>query len=329
MWKYSSCAVQGRGHMRSQMPCQDKTMTAFENGVYVISLADGAGSASLSHFGAACVVNSIADLLTSCFDEIFEDQDGRAVKENILSRILEDLQKEADERGCKKNDLASTLLAAAVKDDRFIIVHVGDGVVGCLDGAQLKVASAPANGEHANETYFVTSSDAVNRLKLIKGEVQDKAGFVIMSDGTEQSLFNKRTSSLSSAVIKLMQRNLLLDETVMNAQLEQTFLDLIRTRTFDDCSIALLVRESPVLKPLYLLSEAEKTDLYKISPKEKNREKRIERYDTMLEILKAPQTCDSVARKMHLKPSYTKRHLKHLCSLGLAVSENGVYRVAH
>ena len=62
MWSYSSCQVQGRGHSKNQIPCQDKTKAIFENGTYVISLADGAGSAKLSHYGAACIVESISAL---------------------------------------------------------------------------------------------------------------------------------------------------------------------------------------------------------------------------------------------------------------------------
>ena len=60
MWKKVHCAVQGRGHTKNQVPCQDKTFCYQENGVLVAALADGAGSAKLSHYGAACVTEYIA-----------------------------------------------------------------------------------------------------------------------------------------------------------------------------------------------------------------------------------------------------------------------------
>ena len=47
MWKTLQCAVQGRSHIKTEIPCQDKTFTSIENGVSVIALADGAGSANL------------------------------------------------------------------------------------------------------------------------------------------------------------------------------------------------------------------------------------------------------------------------------------------
>ena len=87
-------------------------------------------------------------------------------------------------------DLAATMLVVAENNDRFIIAHIGDDVIGYLDGDVLKTASAPSNGEHANETYFVTSRDAINTMKLFKGSIKNIAGFVIMSDGTEQSLYS-------------------------------------------------------------------------------------------------------------------------------------------
>ena len=61
MWNSVECAVQGRGHIKSDIPCQDKTFHVHENGVDVIALADGAGSARLSHYGAEFVTKQICD----------------------------------------------------------------------------------------------------------------------------------------------------------------------------------------------------------------------------------------------------------------------------
>ena len=54
MWNSVQCAVQGRGHFKTDMPCQDKTNYLCKNETSVIALADGAGSATMSHFGAVC-----------------------------------------------------------------------------------------------------------------------------------------------------------------------------------------------------------------------------------------------------------------------------------
>lgn len=327
MWHYSGCEVQGRGHIKKQIPCQDKTKTTYINNTYVISLSDGAGSARLSHYGAACVVDSITDFLSSDFDLLFNNADGRQVKMAIMERILTDVKKEAQNLLCSINDLAATMLAVAIKDEKFIIVHIGDGVIGYLDGTVLKVASAPSNGEHANETYFVTSENALNVLKLFKGNINNISGFVIMSDGTEQSLYNKKSNMLSGAVLKLMQHNVLVDEKTMCFQLENTFKNVIITRTQDDCSIALLSKINETLRPIIKLSYVEKCELYSIRNNNKNGRKRVARYDMMLQILQTKHHYTALAKKIRLKPRYTKRHLEHLLSIGVIKCKNGFYYV--
>lgn len=325
MWKCSSCAVRGKAHVRQQIPCQDKTKTAFGNDTYVIALADGAGSVELSHFGAECVVNSISELFISEFDSLFDTNDGRLVKVAIMEKLLSSIKKEATLLECNVRDLASTLLVVAVKNDQFIIAHIGDGVIGYLDGENLKVASAPSNGEHANETYFVTSKDAINVMRLFKGQLKNIAGFVLMSDGTEQSLYNKRNNTLSNAVIKLMQRDILVDQTFMNAQLEMTFKNVIAEKTHDDCSIAIMAKSNYALRSLNNLSFEEKCDVYGIRHKGKTAKKRIQRYEQILEILQTPANCVAVSRKIYLKPKHAWRHLKHLCDNGLLVKMDELY----
>ena len=327
MWSFSSCQVQGRGHIKNQIPCQDKTKTIFKDGTYVIALADGAGSAKLSHYGASCVVESISDLFIHHFENLFANEDGRQVKLAIIEKVLTDINSKAEELNCAPKDLAATMLVVAENNDRFIIAHIGDGVIGYLDGNVLKTASSPSNGEHANETYFVTSRDAINTMKLFKGPIKNIAGFVLMSDGTEQSLYNKKSNTLSPAIIKLMQRNIILGEDAMCEQLDSTFKNVIITRTHDDCSIALLSRESGVLHSLCGLDIAEKCELYGIIGSDRRTINRIARYDLILDLLQKPSTCKAISNKIHLRPKYTKRHLNKLCNIGLIKCANGVYRV--
>ena len=325
MWSYSSCQVQGRGHNKNQIPCQDKTKTIFKNGVYVIALADGAGSAKLSHFGALCVVESVTELISENFDILFSMEDGRQVKKIIVEKLVSDIEIKAQELDCTPKDLASTMLVVAVSQDRYIIAHVGDGVIGYLDGVGLKVASAPSNGEYANETYFITSIDAISKMKLFKGNLNNIAGFVVMSDGTEQSLYNKKNNTLSPAIIKLMQRNIILDEHAMSSQLRTTFENVITTKTFDDCSIALLSRENKILHSFSQLNYKQKCELYMIKFHDKSAKKRTMRYDSIIELLQKPLTCCAVSNKIHLPPKYTKKHLEHLRVIGLIKFTNGFY----
>lgn len=87
----------------------------------------------------------------------------------MLSVLRHELTEEAEKHRCNIHDLACTLLLAAVSENRFLLAHIGDGVIGYLDGDTLKVASVPDNGEFANETTFVTSDKAAETMRLFKG----------------------------------------------------------------------------------------------------------------------------------------------------------------
>ena len=121
-------------------------------------------------------------------------------KKELIEMLQTNLTEEANSRKCDVRDLSSTLLVAAVHENDFILAHIGDGVIGYLDGNELKVASMPDNGEFSNVTTFVTSSEALASMRVFKGKLNDKDAFVLMSDGTEQSLYHKPTKKLADVV---------------------------------------------------------------------------------------------------------------------------------
>lgn len=325
MWKSVCCEVQGTGHKRMQIPCQDKTFELVHNGVHVIALSDGAGSASLSHFGAERVVRTASAFLAEHFRDCLECEDGRKVKQEIMEELRRDLVKEASTHGCAVHDLASTLLLAAVCEDKFILAHIGDGVIGYLDGGNLKVASAPDNGEFSNETTFVTSNEAAASMRLFKGELKEKSAFVLMSDGTEQSLYHKPSKTLAGIVVKLMHRTCLISGEAMKRQLEDAFTSVISQNTQDDCSIAILARPSKVLRAIDALEFEERRDLYQIPDFDRHTKKRVSRHDALIAFLENPRSLRQIAAEIRLKPKYAKRHLDRLLLLGLIQKNRDLY----
>ena len=323
-WKSVCCAVQGRGHVKKNIPCQDKVARRTGNGVSVIVLADGAGSAALSHFGAECVVNSAADFVVAKFFEIIAQEDGREVMRELLSEVLAALKKEAEARNCALKDLASTLLVAAVSDENFFLAHLGDGVVGYLSDKGLKAVSTPDNGEFANETVFVTSEDAGTRLKIYKGALKKISGFVLMSDGTEQSLYNKRQKTLAPALVRLLHRTCLVDAEKLAPQLEEALREVVLENTQDDCSLALLARTSEELPPLSELPISERQKLYKIEgePVWRKTFRRIFWCDRICAMLKKPLTLAQISRGLHLKGRYAQKKLQRLVDAGIITRQN-------
>lgn len=265
MWKTVGCRVQGLGHLKLEVPCQDNFFELNKNNVHVIALSDGAGSARLSHYGSATVVDAAANVVASNFDEIYKCENALYIKNFLLNHLQNQLEFKASMLECKLGDLAATLLLVAVCGDRYIVMHLGDGVVGYLDGEELKVASTPDNGEFANVTVFVTSANAVAALRLMKGQLKDKTAFVLMSDGTEQSLYHKPTQRLAPIIKKLMHRTCIISRRAMVEQLKSSFENVIRQQTQDDCSIVILAKPSKVLGPAETLAYDELSEILGVS----------------------------------------------------------------
>lgn len=249
MFKEFHYQVRGKAHIRAGTPVQDRTKYLSRSGVQVLCLADGAGSASRSDLGAQAVVDEGCAVLVEQFAQYAASNDGVEVKVDLLGRLVAKVAGVAERHDVSPEDLASTFLCVAVSGDRFLGAHVGDGVVGYLKHGELAVISAPDNSEFANQTTFVTSGRALESMRLFRGSLDGVAGFVLMSDGTGESLFDPRTGRLAGACSKLI-------TTVGTAPARQRrnpeykkrlrrLVDItIRNATKDDCSIGILGRDT-------------------------------------------------------------------------------------
>lgn len=325
MWNLVQCAVKGLSHIKTGVPCQDKTYAYQGNGVTVVALADGAGSAKMSHYGAEHITQYMCLDLAQNFQNYFQNPDGIAVKVKLMEQIRNQLHALAKELDCEFRDLASTLLLAAVWEGNYILLHIGDGVIGYSKDGELKVASHPENGEFVNTTVFTTSKDALQTMKLMKGKLGTIDGFLLMSDGTEASLYNKRQKTLAVVLSRLMQNAAEIEPSAMNAQLEDSFLEVVRKSTTDDCSMVMMVEDSGRFPGYQNLTVNEKRDLLHIHPNATAPRKQSRRYDQILALLVTPQSLRALSRKIHLKPRYTRKHLEKLLDLNLIEERNDLY----
>lgn len=279
-WRAAWARHQGTSHLESGVPCQDQvTFLRFPNGTDIGALADGAGSARLSHYGARLIVEAASELIAQEFDRVFTATNNLgAIRAEVVGQLQSSLSDAAaagldftdSDRArlgfppriteplvsCQVHDLASTLLLVAVKDDRFVALHLGDGVV----GAEVVLPSGrktgrpfgrPDNGEFANETTFITSRSAAGDLRIYRGRLETAArsisGFILMSDGSQSSLYQKRTRTLAPACFKLLEACRSLPSELMQERLEATLRDAIVPRTNDDCSLVLLAAPPAVV----------------------------------------------------------------------------------
>jgi serine/threonine protein phosphatase PrpC len=240
--------ARGHGHLREGTPVQDRTKYLSRGGVQVLCLADGAGSASHSQFGAQAVVDEGCAVLVDQFSEYAASKDGVQVKVDLLGRLLAKMAAVAERHDVSPDDLASTFLCVAVSGDRFLGAHVGDGVVGYQKEGDLKVISGPDNAEFANQTTFVTSARALESMRLFRGSLDGVSGFILMSDGTGDSLYDPRTGDLAGACSKLIDAvGAAPGRQSKNSEYKKRLRRLmnitIRNATKDDCSIGILGRQ--------------------------------------------------------------------------------------
>lgn len=247
MFKEFHYQVRGHGHLRDGTPVQDRTKYLSRGGVQVLCLADGAGSASHSQFGAQAVVDEGCTALVEQFAEFASSDDGVKVKVALLERLVSKLASVAERHDVTSEDLASTFLCVAVSGDTFLGAHVGDGVVGFLKHGDLRVISGPDNSEFANQTTFVTSSRALESMRLFRGSLDGVDGFILMSDGAGESLFDSRTGQLAKACSKLISTVAAMrgsqNKTSEHRKRLRRLVDItIRDATKDDCSIGIFGR---------------------------------------------------------------------------------------
>lgn len=238
--KIADAAVQGRSHIDTDTPCQDKVHHIRKNGVCVIALSDGAGSRKFSHLGAEVVTRTVCDHLSKNFDNHY-DADNPSIAKALLEILLIELNDCSQENNCSINDLASTLLFVAKKRSNIIWGHIGDGVIGVQTSDKLQCLSEPENFEYANVTVFVTSPNALDHLRINKTKHFDDVGIVLMSDGSAESLYSKQKKELAPALNQMFDWLKNHSEKEASNALHENLESLIKTKTTDDCSVSLML----------------------------------------------------------------------------------------
>lgn len=327
MWKMVSYEACGRGHLKENIPCQDKTLQKREGNIALIALADGAGSCSKSDLGADIVTKYGAEIIKNNFDEFISEENGMKVKKRIIELLLKELENKSVELKCNVKDLSSTFLLVCIKNEKFFIGHLGDGVIGVLKEEKLKVISNPVNGEFINSTVFVTSNLACEYMQIYRGDIEGIDGFVLLSDGACESFYDKRNKNLSIGIKKIMDYLGILDEKKMERSIIRSFEDLILKKTLDDCSIGIMIKKSYGKKVYKNLETEEKLKIFNLKGRNgKFKVKKLYEYENILQLLsKRSLSRNEIYTRISLKKRYLRKEIRVLESSGLVTNYNGKY----
>ncbi len=248
-FKVAVASAAGRKHEADGILCQDAVCGVTSRKLAVIVLADGAGSARYARLGAQIAVNTTARMLVNSFRR-FMKAGLKTVQHRLMSKLLKTLSVAARRQNADNRDFACTLLFAATDGKQLLMGQLGDGRVGVCRGdtdsrkagAQTwQPALAAAKGEFFNETVFITSANAANRLQLALIPVEAGDACIILSDGAEEGLYQRASQTFAPAVSRMLEWVHQYDRNTVETALENNLRDVVRLKTADDVSVGFVI----------------------------------------------------------------------------------------
>ena len=193
MWSVYGASVQGAGHIRHELPCQDAhgwEIIGHEH--FVIAIADGLGSAAKAEQGAQLAVTHaltvLKQSLSSTPSEHLDDQ--KVMITEAFSQARQCLLENSLKNNRPLSEYATTLLLAILQPNGFVAGQIGDGImVALLEDDSLVLANSPQRGEYVNETIPLTAEDALPQLSISSYQGKMKA-FAALTDGLQELAFN-------------------------------------------------------------------------------------------------------------------------------------------
>lgn len=237
MFKVSYAMVPGLSHDRSnELSCEDYISSISRKNSVVMCLCDGAGSAKHARKGAELVSSAVCSYLNRHLFSFLHMKHDKAIK-----KICEVSKSAVEKENDSITDYNCTLLAVVILKNKYLCIHIGDGVIGCLENNELHILSSPSNGEYKNQTYFITENNAENHIRIEKGSFHTNSFSVfIMSDGTSVSFFQNEQLISKEALKQLCIANVSLPIDEMKEFLQENLYEIISINTNDDCSLGII-----------------------------------------------------------------------------------------
>lgn len=183
--KYAYGIVPGNSSGVQEAGCRDQAEILEQNGVTIISLSGTAEEKVNTDLCAKTTAPVATEFVASHFDKLYSAK-VNTVKKAILGWMKDALRKKETDRFCAD----CPFMFIAVKGNRYLAVHLGGGLIA-------------RHNEGLNEKGFsvLSGPDPERRdaLRVYKGELQEAFGFLLLSDGACQSLYESGTGSLSPA----------------------------------------------------------------------------------------------------------------------------------
>lgn len=229
----------GEYHEKNHGALQDDISIYTDGYDFCIALSDGAGSVDNSEIASHAITNAV----TKDFEmnrPIWQTINKDLLKQRILDLSIRAMKDKGMEAEC-------TLLVSARVQDRMLFIHIGDGLMLNHHESSTDVISYPENGKYANETFFLSSKNALEHIRVQEKHINEfRDGVIILtSDGAEHLLYdfvNKKPAEAIEIMSGWFDENE--NDQVIAEQLQESISTIFREYTQDDISIVLIRIES-------------------------------------------------------------------------------------
>ncbi|GAB4350698.1 MAG: protein-serine/threonine phosphatase PphC [Cyanophyceae cyanobacterium] len=201
-WRAIAASVAGTGHGRRSLPNQDAVAWRSRGDWLWGAVADGAGSAARSQWGAQRAVETVVTVLgvqvaAAIASGARGDRPDQGSQNPLAARLRDglktalalaraDLETLARQEKIPLRELACTTIAIAAGPNLAVAAQIGDGAAVVADLAgQCHALTRPQQGEYANETVFLTGDGAIAAIAYgdFHGPV---AQIALFSDGLQR-----------------------------------------------------------------------------------------------------------------------------------------------
>ena len=260
-WRAIARCATGTSHLKQQMPCQDYGGCKILNNVIVGAVADGAGSAKYADIGANLAVETVLQYLAGVEQWLQKHKnvgelqpqplpeiEARRLFTQTVNKVVAAMEAQAQRGGYSIEDLACTLLVVIATPNWVAAMQIGDGfIVVRPEQEEPQLLFSPDKGEYINETTFVTSANALDRMRVCVHS--GKQEFICAStDGLERLAIRMSDNTPFAPFFQPLEEYM---QELGNPEQEDEYLmkfldsDRLNARTDDDKTLLLCLYDSP------------------------------------------------------------------------------------
>lgn len=177
----------GKSHKEKGLPGQDANsikIVNYNHNTLIAAIADGVGSAALSHYGSSIATNTATDYLARIFHTSdIRNMEDRQIGDHIreaMRRACKNVRQEAESNQQFEYSYQSTLTIAIYDGDNLYFGHIGDdGIVALTKQGVLELVTKRHKGAECNSVYPLQNGEKYWQV----AKVMDVDGFVMATDG--------------------------------------------------------------------------------------------------------------------------------------------------